>query len=88
MTDIRHIAGSENVVTDTLSRVEGIQKAIQREELAKAQETDKEFKNIMTDPQSLKMENTNSRDGNISVLRYKYSYPDHSLRKDSDGRHK
>lgn len=67
MTDIRHIAGSENVVADTLSRVEGIQKAIQHEELAKAQETDKEFKNIMADPQSLKMENTNPRDGNIPV---------------------
>jgi hypothetical protein len=51
-TDIRHIAGVDNVVADVLSRVEEIVEAINYEDLAEAQRTDSEL-------QQMKSSNTN-----------------------------
>lgn len=47
-TDIRHVAGQDNVVADALSRVEAIQKAPDFEELAKSQKEDTELKEILS----------------------------------------
>jgi len=50
-TDIRYITGKTNVVADTLSRIEGINEAIDMEHLAKEQEQDKELQRILQDTQ-------------------------------------
>lgn len=47
-TDIRHTAGAENVVADTMSRIEGISKTINFEKLAESQKKDEELENIVT----------------------------------------
>ncbi|KAM0726712.1 Transposon Ty3-I Gag-Pol polyprotein [Formica fusca] len=52
-TDIRHIAGKENVVADTLSRVEAIEEAVNFEELAEAQAQDAEMQEIRSTKQGL-----------------------------------
>lgn len=47
-TDIRHISGEENVIADTLSRIEAIDsKMFDFEDLANAQEEDVEIKHIL-----------------------------------------
>jgi len=46
-TDIRHIAGPENITADTLSRVEIMQSIINYETLAKSQEEDQELKTYL-----------------------------------------
>jgi len=46
-TDIRHISGKDNIVADTLSRVEAINKAPDFEELAKSQLEDPELAEIL-----------------------------------------
>ena len=45
-TDIRHISGKDNVVADTLSRVEEIVQPINLEQLASAQQSDPELKQL------------------------------------------
>lgn len=55
-TDIQHISGKENVVADTLSRVESIQEAINYEELAESQKDDVEVQEILKSKASLKLE--------------------------------
>ncbi|KAL0893731.1 hypothetical protein ABMA27_013877 [Loxostege sticticalis] len=55
-TDIRHIAGKDNVVADTLSRVEELQKPIDLEELAKSQTSDPELEQILHGSTSLHLE--------------------------------
>src|SRR5436190_680699 len=54
-TDIRHISGKDNIVADTLSRVESIQKAISYEELAQAQEEDDELQKVIKEEKGLKL---------------------------------
>lgn len=55
-TDIHHVSGKDNIVADTLSRVESIQPAVDLEALAKAQETDEELQNLLQEQTSLKLE--------------------------------
>lgn len=55
-TDIRHIFGKDNVVADTLSRVESIQPAVDLEALAESQEQDEELQDLLQQNTSLKLE--------------------------------
>jgi len=50
-TDIRYVTGKDNVVADALSRIEGVNRAINIEALAEAQETDEELQEVMHDKQ-------------------------------------
>lgn len=52
-TDIRHISGKDNVVADTLSRVEEIVQPIDLTELAKSQSSDPETKQLLKGDTSL-----------------------------------
>ncbi|KMQ85849.1 gag-pol polyprotein [Lasius niger] len=54
-TDIRHIAGKENIVADTLSRVETISKATSYEALAQTQEEDEQLRDILNADKGLKL---------------------------------
>lgn len=54
-TDIRHISGKDNIVADTLSRIEGIQKAIDFKELAESQEEDDELQQLQQSDTALKL---------------------------------
>lgn len=57
-TDIQHISGSNNVVADTLSRVDALSCAnsINLSTLADAQKNDVELQDLLTNGQSLKLE--------------------------------
>ena len=46
-TDVQHISGQENIVADTLSRVDTILAPATHEELAKAQESDTELQKLL-----------------------------------------
>ncbi|KAK9885262.1 hypothetical protein WA026_010760 [Henosepilachna vigintioctopunctata] len=46
-TDIRHIAGSDNVAADALSRIEELHTSVDYEALAKSQQTDDELANLI-----------------------------------------
>lgn len=54
-TDIRHVAGKENVVIDTLSRIESIQKAINLTKLAEAQKEDQELQETINAELGIKL---------------------------------
>lgn len=55
-TDIRHISGKDNVVADTLSRVEDITQPVDFEMLAEAQKTDSELQQLLEGtPSSLQL---------------------------------
>ena len=54
-TDIRHICGSENVVADTLSRIEGITNAIDFTSLSQSQENDPELQKFLQPETALSM---------------------------------
>ncbi|GBP35535.1 hypothetical protein EVAR_17396_1 [Eumeta japonica] len=54
-TDIRHISGKDNVVADTLSRVEEIVQPIDSNQLALAQQSDTELKQLVEGANSLCM---------------------------------
>ncbi|KAJ8916801.1 hypothetical protein NQ315_005806, partial [Exocentrus adspersus] len=45
-TDIKHISGKDNVVADALSRVESVSATVNFENLARAQETDNELREL------------------------------------------
>lgn len=57
-TDIKHISGEENVVADTLSRIEEIELSgnIDFESIANEQEEDEEFRNLINSNTNLKFE--------------------------------
>ena len=55
-TDIRHISGQENIVADTLSRIESITSAVSPEALAAAQDEDKELPTLLTGTTSLRLQ--------------------------------
>ncbi|XP_076246283.1 uncharacterized protein LOC143186489 [Calliopsis andreniformis] len=46
-TDIRHVAGKDNMVADVSSRIDEIEEFLKYEELAKAQETNKELQTCL-----------------------------------------
>lgn len=54
-TDIRYIKGEENVVADTLSRIEELTLPLDYESLAKEQETDAELHDLLNNGSSLKL---------------------------------
>lgn len=54
-TDIRHIAGKDNVVADTLSRVDEISMPVNLEELAQQQATDPELAEHLSGESSLRL---------------------------------
>lgn len=54
-TDIRHIAGKDNVVAVALSRIEAIHKAIDQEVLADSQEADEEMQKYVKGDNALKL---------------------------------
>jgi transposase InsO family protein len=55
-TDIRHISGKNNVVADTLSRIESLSQPVNLELLAQAQTSDSEVKTFLDDGSSLRLE--------------------------------
>lgn len=71
-TDVRHIAGEENVVADALSRVEAIEKAVSLEELVEEQSGDKELKALLTEEGGLRWKKTQAPGTTLSL------YCDHS----------
>lgn len=66
-TDIRHISGKDNIVADTLSRVEELESPIDYSRLAKAQESDTELKTLRHDDNSLRLEKLRLPGTNIEV---------------------
>ena len=54
-TDIRHISGQENIVANTMSRVESITSTVSPEALAAAQDEDKELPTLLTGTTSLRL---------------------------------
>lgn len=54
-TDIQHISGKDNVVADTLSRIEEIVQPVQLHNLAKSQSNDPELKKLLEGETSLKL---------------------------------
>ncbi|XP_053596132.1 retrovirus-related Pol polyprotein from transposon 412 [Microplitis demolitor] len=54
-TDIRHVSGNDNIVADTLSRVEALSIAITSQELAKAQQTDDELQQLLRQTTALNL---------------------------------
>lgn len=54
-TDVRHIAGKDNVVADTLSRIEELHLPVDLEILARAQESDSELAKYLAEGSSLRM---------------------------------
>ena len=54
-TDIRHISGQDNIVADTLSRVETITAPVTHAMLATAQQDDEELQKLLATPTALKM---------------------------------
>lgn len=56
-TDVRHIAGKDNVVADTLSRIDEISQPIDLERLAAAQKTDPELKQLLGGHTALRLSN-------------------------------
>lgn len=59
-TDIRYVAGPENVVADALSRVEEIGEALDYEALARSQAEDSELQRLLAEGSSLKLEKVRS----------------------------
>jgi len=54
-TDIRHIAGSENITADTLSRIETINSVMGYEALARSQQDDPELKTYINQEKGLQL---------------------------------
>ncbi|KAG6448445.1 hypothetical protein O3G_MSEX005483 [Manduca sexta] len=55
-TDIRHISGKDNVVADTLSRIEELGVVVDLETLAKGQASDPELSKLLEEGSSLRLE--------------------------------
>lgn len=66
-TDIRHISGKDNVVADTLSRIEEITQPVSAEKIASAQLTDSELQELLASDTSLRLEKVNIP-GSLSQL--------------------
>lgn len=55
-TDIRHISGKDNVVADTLSRIEDIEAPVDLEVIAQEQAADTELAQLLSEGSSLRLE--------------------------------
>lgn len=66
-TDIRHISGAENVVADTLSRIEEVFTPIDYKQLAEAQSIDEELKSLLKDGSSLRLKKIVLPDSQVSL---------------------
>lgn len=67
-TDIRHIAGNENVVADTLSRIEAVETSIDFQALAAAQQQDEELERFRTGNTGLQLKLVRIPGCDVSVL--------------------
>lgn len=54
-TDLKHVAGQDNVVADALSRVEAISPAVSSEEIIKEQQEDEETDALLKEPGALEI---------------------------------
>ncbi|GBP65080.1 Transposon Tf2-8 polyprotein [Eumeta japonica] len=57
--DIRHISGRDNVVADTLSRIEQLDNVVDFVKLANAQESDPELEQVLKDGSALQLQKIN-----------------------------
>lgn len=73
-TDIQHIAGKDNVVADTLSRVDELQSPVDLEVLAKSQADDRELSSLLAGETSLRLKKM-SIDGSGTQLYCDVSTP-------------
>lgn len=55
-TDIRHISGKNNIVADTLSRIEELSAPIRLEKIAQAQASDPELRKLLDEGSSLQLQ--------------------------------
>lgn len=73
-TDLRHISGSDNVVADTLSRIEAVA-TVDYEALAKAQEQDPEMLELLQGGSSLNLHKINLSNSDLSLYCDKSTLP-------------
>lgn len=66
-TDIRHISGKNNVVADTLSRVDELEAPVSLADLAESQASDAELAEYLADNRSLRLEKKELPDSRISL---------------------
>lgn len=66
-TDIRHISGKNNVVADTLSRVEELEAPVSLKDLAFSQESDTELSTLLKEGSSLRLEKRQIPGSRISL---------------------
>lgn len=66
-TDIRHISGKNNVVADTLSRIEELQISVDLDNLAKSQVSDQELLQFLGDKNSLRLEKMKLPQSNLDL---------------------
>lgn len=68
-TDIQHVPGNDNIVADTLSRIEEIQEPLDYKKLAESQKCDEELKTILTtNSSSMNLKLYNLPNTNIQIL--------------------
>lgn len=66
-TDIRFVAGKDNIVADTLSRIEELSTPLDYLSLARAQETDAELRALLIDGSSLQLQKVSLPDAKTQV---------------------
>jgi cleavage and polyadenylation specificity factor subunit 1 len=69
-TDIRHISVQDNVVADTLSRVESVTAPLSYNALAASQEGDDELRTLLGSTTGLRLENYQSRHYGLHLLQH------------------
>ncbi|CAK1590640.1 unnamed protein product [Parnassius mnemosyne] len=67
-SDIQHISGKDNIVADTLSRVDEIQQPVDFKELAKTQSTDSELSQLLGDESSLRIIKVKEPDSKVEIF--------------------
>lgn len=72
-TDIVFIAGKDNLVADTLSRVDELQIPVDLEVMAKLQATDPDLADLLKGDTSLRLTKTNVLESRSIVLRRQYT---------------
>lgn len=67
-TDIRHVSGKDNIVADTLSRVDELQMPVDLEKLATSQASDQELKKFLGDEFSLRLKKIKLPESNKEIF--------------------